>query len=884
VLKQTDGSYTAFEMVDAAPYRIVRTTRNFQKQLTGCPGVPVPGFLPGTEPPQAVARLSSGGYLWVRRDVFSLVATVFDSALAFVSETQFPNTPAQALAIADVNGDGVPDILTGTPFAHNNALQVFLGTGGSNFQPAVTYPMPSSPFAIQQVEIIDLDGDGKLDAVLVSSGKVSVFFGNGDGTFQAERTPFAGACSAAAMGDFNRDGKLDIACTRGDTTVAVELGAGGGTFGPDTTYTVAWKDSIAAADVDGDGNLDLVTSGYTILFGDGTGRFPRRADYWQEMTGRIVVMDFDGDGKPDIISGMGTAAGFVGPAMSVLFGRGGGKFGGPAVSLVQGLPAANDSVLALSPADFDGDGSPDLLVQDLFEIGLLKGNGDGTFRQTFTYAAQGYFLESTATADFNRDGKPDIVVALSGASPSAAGGRGAGILQVLGGNGDGTFQRPVSTDTPPGLTALAVGDFNGDGRPDIAALHPVAGMESVMVFLGNGAGGFSAPWNHATGAVPNAIAPGDFNRDGKLDMAVATNGGLFVYLGKGDGTFSALAPIGLGNPQVSAVAAGDFDRDGALDLAVVAGGNLIILVGRGDGTFGSPAGFTNGASATGTYRLIAADLSGDGILDLIRTDGAIWRLGNGDGTFQEEVPFGTTAYPLFTATATADFNRDGKLDLAGGLFTTGIATLLNISQPRPLTVVNGANFANAPIAPNSIATAFGYFTDPYTVTVGEARATVFYSNAHQVNFVVPALPPGATTASVGGSGNSVSASIQLTPVAPGIFTLNAAGLAAAYVVRVRSGVQTIETVDHPIDLGPPGDQVYLSLFGTGIRGARTDQVTVRIQGIDAPVLFAGAAQQQFPGLDQVNVLLPRELAGTGDANIVLTASGIEAPAVRVSIQ
>jgi uncharacterized protein (TIGR03437 family) len=886
LLKQTDSSYSAFELSDAAPYRIVRATRNFQKQLTGCPGIPVQGFLPGTEPPEAIARLSSGGYLWAHRAGFSLVATEFDSALGFISETQISNTPAEALTIADVNGDGVPDILTGTPFAHNNALQVFLGTGGSSFQPVVTYPIPSSPFAVGQVEVIDLNGDGKLDAVVVNSGKVSVFLGNGDGTFQTERTPFTGACSAAAIGDFNRDGKLDVACTREDTILAVELGVGGGALGPPTTYTVAWGDSIAAADMDGDGNLDLVTSGYSILFGDGTGRFPRRDDYWQEMTGRIVLTDFDGDGKLDIVTGMGSASGFVGPAISVMFGRGGGKFSGPPITLVQSLPAPNDSVQSLSPTDFDGDGIPDLLVQDLFEIGVLKGIGDGTFRQTFTYTAANGYPRATAVADFNRDSRPDIVVALTP-------GVGVGRIEVLPGKGDGTFQAPIATPAPAELSALQVGDFNGDGRPDVAGLLALSGMESVLVFLGDGAGGFAAPVSYATGITPNAIALGDFNGDGKLDMAIACSGdartagnvggGLFIYLGKGDGTFNPRVSVPLGNPQVNGVVAADFDRDRFMDLAAVVGGNLTVLLGRGDGTFRAPLTFSNSASITGGYRYLAADLNGDGIPDLIRTDGAIWRLGNGDGTFQPEVLFATAAYPLFTSTAAADFNRDGELDLAGGLFTTGVATLLNLSQPAPLTVVNAASFATDPLAPNSIATAFGNFGNVAIVGVGEAQASILYSDPHQVNFVIPALPAGMTTVSVAGSANSVSETIQLVPVAPAIFTLNAAGLAAAYVVRVRNGVQTIETVDHPIDLGPPGDQAFLSLFGTGMRGAPTGQVTVRIQGIDAPVLFAGA-QGQFPGLDQVNVLLPRELAGTGDANVVLTAAGADALTVHVSIQ
>ncbi len=113
-------------------------------------------------------------------------------------------------------------------------------------------------------------------------------------------------------------------------------------------------------------------------------------------------------------------------------------------------------------------------------------------------------------------------------------------------------------------------------------------------------------------------------------------------------------------------------------------------------------------------------------------------------------------------------------------------------------------------------------------------------------------------------------------------------LVAGYVVRVSQGSQTVAPISDPIDLGPlggssPAAQVYLCLFGTGIRGAPAGRVSVHVQGIDAPVIYAGP-QSQFAGLDQVNILLPVELAGTGDAAIVLTAGGIQAPTVRVSIK
>jgi len=143
LLQQTDGSYTAFEMTDASPYRIVRTTRNFQQRFTGCPGLPVEGTLPEFQPPEVFTRLNSGGYLWVRRSdatagppgaYFALYVTAFDADLKMTSEAQYqyPAATVEALAVADVNGDGIPDILTGTAFPHSSALQVLIGNGGSS--------------------------------------------------------------------------------------------------------------------------------------------------------------------------------------------------------------------------------------------------------------------------------------------------------------------------------------------------------------------------------------------------------------------------------------------------------------------------------------------------------------------------------------------------------------------------------------------------------------------------------------------------------------------------------------------------------------------------------------------------------------------------------
>ena len=906
LLQQSDGSYTAFEMTDASPYRIVRTTRNFQKRFTGCPGLPVEGTLPEFQPPEVFTRLNSGGYLWVRRSdatagppgaYFALYVTVFDADLKMTSEAQYPVLIVEALAVADVNGDGIPDILTGTAFPHSSALQVLIGNGGSSFQAPVNYAIASS-LSLRSIAVADLNGDHKPDAVVSSSGKISIFLGNGDGTFQAERMLPAGSnYPAVAIADLNGDGKPDLAFTS-PSAVEVVLGAGDGTFGPPTSYPVGSGGSLAIADMNGDGFPDIVASGFTILYGDGHGGFPKRADYWQEVNGGIVLADFDGDGLPDIVVGTGTAGAFVGPSITVLFASRKGTFIGPPITVVGGLPPGNAYNYSQVAADFNGDGFPDLVVQAADQLSVLTGVGDGTFHQTFQYPLL-RVTHNIAVADFNHDGKPDIVAATVIAPTGLGGSGGEGSIQVFFGKGDGTFQAPLVVAYACCVMALAVADFNGDGNPDVAVLlhspGSPAAADRLVIYPGTGAGTFGAPLATAAGVSLSAMAMGDFNRDGKMDVVVADQGdlssastpgsGFSILFGKGDGTFSAPVsiPIGVANPRPAGLVAADFNRDSRLDLAVtLASGPLLVLMGRGDGTFQPPT--TYAYSATDFYSLAVADLNADGFPDLIGT-GPNWFLGNGDGTFPPEVTFAPGADPLMSSVIAADFNHDGRIDLAGGIQSTGVAVLLNISQAVPLTVVSAASFAVGPLAPDSLATAFGSGLAPNTaVTVAGSSATILYASAGQVNFLVPSsVPTGSATVTVASTEGSVSMPVTIAAVAPALFTLNAAGLAAAYVLRVRQGNQTIEPISDPIDLGPPGDQVYLSLFGTGIRGAPPGQTSVRIQGINAPVSYAGP-QSQFSGLDQVNVQLPRELMGTGDASVVLTAAGTDAPTVHISVK
>jgi len=243
-------------------------------------------------------------------------------------------------------------------------------------------------------------------------------------------------------------------------------------------------------------------------------------------------------------------------------------------------------------------------------------------------------------------------------------------------------------------------------------------------------------------------------------------------------------------------------------------------------------------------------------------------------------------------------------------------TIATATPPASVVNVLAAGGRTDLFAPASIVSAFGSglatatasaTTNPPLTTLGGATVTVtdsagasqqaelLYVSSAQVNYIVPAgLAAGTATVAFNSGSSTQNQQIKLGPVAPGMFTFNAAGLAAGSVLRVSAdGTQTAENLFQmdrsgnvialPINLGPATDQVFLILYGTGFRAAGTANTTMTIGGQNAQVSFAGD-QGAFAGLDQVNVLLPRSLAGRGSVNIVLTASGQTANTVNVSIQ
>jgi uncharacterized repeat protein (TIGR03803 family) len=298
------------------------------------------------------------------------------------------------------------------------------------------------------------------------------------------------------------------------------------------------------------------------------------------------------------------------------------------------------------------------------------------------FATAGGDPEGAAVADLNGDGKLDLVVANAGCCGFGAG----NTIAVLLGNGDGTFQAAVLYSTGNKPMWIAVGDFNGDGKLDVAAANQVD--NTVSILLGNGDGTFQTAVAYATGSSPETVIAADFNGDGKLDLAVANSMGgnsVSILLGNGDGTFQPYLEFATGADPRQAVT-GDFNGDGKLDLAITnydsGNGNTVsILLGNGDGTFQPHVDYAVG---TGPFGITAADFNGDGKLDLAITDGGTCCLaaglvsilmGEGDGTFQPVRSYasGGTSPTRITA---ADFNGDGKVDLAVTDINASLVTIL----------------------------------------------------------------------------------------------------------------------------------------------------------------------------------------------------------------
>jgi hypothetical protein len=710
---------------------------------------------------------------------------------------------SNGLVVGDFNQDGKPDLATVSQ--SSPLVSVLLGNGDGTFQRPVTYASLASPFSIV---VGDFNGDGNPDLAAGNDSSIAILFGNGDGTFQAPAVSGATHAFNLYAGEFNGDGKTDLVTggyvllgttaglTVGGTPQSTTIGTpfpnplevtlrnnGNPVSGATVTFTapatgpsatlssgMALTDASGVSRVTATANLQpgsyTVTASaqglsapFTLSNTNGPPAIltvvsgtPQSAAPGAAFASALKVKLTDSAGNPasgvavtvtapasgasavlssgtavidafGVASVTATAGSTVGSyAVTASFGALSVKFSlaNLLVTTVTVAASPNPSVFG-APVVLKATVTPSIAtgrvtfydgVTILGSKPLSSGTASistillpaGNRRLTAYYSGDSTYLAASATVtqtvkttaavgfrgslvslgsvdpngvavgDFNGDGKPDLAVP---GNP----GNGTGSVLILLGNGDGTFQPPVNYPAPFNPETIAIGDFNGDGNADIIVTGSSTEGSIISMLPGNGDGTFGRAVNSVAGGPLGALMVADMNGDGKPDLVSLGGPALSVLLGNGDGTFGA--PIAFTSAGFYSIGVlGDFNGDGKVDLATVAvSGNtgiVVVVYGNGDGTFQAPVRL-NALPITGFPSLAAADFNGDGKTDLVIGDETTVAvlLGNGDGTFRAPV-----SYPVAGAVTTGDFNGDGIIDIAAvaGLINGSFVTNVNILQ------------------------------------------------------------------------------------------------------------------------------------------------------------------------------------------------------------
>jgi hypothetical protein len=640
-----------------------------------------------------------------------------------------------SVAIGDFNNDGKQDIAVGN--ADGGTASIRLGDGAGDFIGTTEVSVGSGS---QSIAIGDFNGDGRQDIATANYGSdtVSIRLGDGAGGFTGSTEVSVGPSpQSVAVGDFNNDGKQDIATANGSSfTVSIRLGDGAGNFIGTTEVSIGGiSQSIAIGDFNGDGRQDIATantgsSAVSIRLGDGTGNFSGTTEFSVGGPQSIAIGDFNGDGRQDIATANSSSdtvsirlAAVCSAPISL------GNYPNTTVTLGANttvtpgaMPTNTTSLNVSTSTDFKGSVSADpatgvVRVTNAHPAGTYTVTvtaSDGAVSATrnftltvdagtacagvsgFTAAADssvGSGAYSVAVGDFNNDGKQDIATANSNSNT----------ISIRLGDGAGGFTGSTDVSVSNFPFSVALGDFNNDGKQDIATSS--SNSNTVSIRLGDGAGGFTSSTEVGVGNAPQSVVVGDFNNDGKQDIATANynSNTVSIRLGDGAGGFTVSTEVAVGSSPIS-VAVGDFNNDGRQDIAAANSGAATVSIRLGDGA----GGFT-GSTEVGvgsTPGLVAVgDFNNDGKQDFaaanVGPNTVSIRLGDGTGGFSGSTEVGVGNFPF--SVALGDFNNDGKQD---------IATSSSNSNTVSIRLGDGAGGF-------TVSTEVGVGTGPSSVAVGD---------------------------------------------------------------------------------------------------------------------------------------------------------------------
>jgi large repetitive protein len=664
---------------------------------------------------------------------------------------QSTGTDISGYKVADLNGDGILDLIAMR--ADSGAFGVLLGNGDGTFQAYAEFSTHTGYTVNHNFAIGELNGDGLVDFVSGNHATrmLNVYLGNGDGTFTrgvdlASRGTFSDNPAvldwsmALVIGDFSGNGHADIAYTTYSNS-GFGVGSGGGIAlyeGDGNGATFTWSTAVNVAmsqtpqnihgdaqpvDLNGDGHLDLVFTGpgewgnyapgVNVALNDGTGRFT--STFWIDSNMGthpqpsnlnnglgVLVGDFNNDGMLDLLTARNGRqhTGNQFSSVSLMLADTPGTY--RAAYDVRASSAMWGTVSLVEYADFNNDGILDLWGPAYQNPSFTQlGNGDGTFQQPITATPwignEG--LGKGFAADLDLDGNMDVVWSGQGGIQGGPQGR---YLAALG-NGDGTFRityAQTGNNTPSGYAPLVIkpADFDGDGYLDFVALtglNTIEIMRNVPEVPGTFTRSYSVPFGAAT--LRPSLNVGDFDGDGVPDVIAVREQSnrvhdLLFYKGNGDGTLAqpTLVPFAPDTTDFrfpKHIAVGDLNSDGNLDLVINASYHRsAVVLGNGDGTFQPPMAYRTGTIFGDRGGLHLIDLNNDGNLDMVSMDDTVSqrtlevRLGLGDGTFGKAQLWGTsegTGQLTF-----GDLDNDGRIDVGvnGDSRQEAVATFLGNRQ------------------------------------------------------------------------------------------------------------------------------------------------------------------------------------------------------------